>query len=67
MDLTSDQKRALKSILEWLGSSRQVFKLAGLSGTGKTFILSELYNLLGSLNRMVFIAPTGRASANLSM
>ena len=67
MEYTKGQRLAMKEIIEWLGTDSKVFRLAGLSGTGKTFVLSEIYRLFNKPEDIVFLAPTGRAAANLSM
>lgn len=42
-------------------------KLFGLAGTGKTWVMAYWWHDLGEPSDVVFIAPTGRASANLYM
>lgn len=60
-----DQEAAVESILEWVGSDREHFRLGGLAGTGKTSISALLPVLLGT-GRIQFAAPTGRAASVLT-
>jgi exodeoxyribonuclease-5 len=44
---------------------KQVFFLAGFAGTGKTTIAKIITDLCCTMDRAVFIAPTGKAAARL--
>jgi exodeoxyribonuclease-5 len=65
--LTDEQNQAIDLILSWLFKSpRQVFKLGGYAGTGKTTIIRTLIERLDDLNeRCVVMAFTGKACSVL--
>lgn len=44
---------------------RQVFRLTGYAGTGKTTIAMVIAELCGVIDHSVFIAPTGKATSRL--
>lgn len=66
LDLTSDQKGALKQILAWWQERNQpTITLGGFAGCGKTSLLAILRLLLKKLNpniKVAFCAYTGKAS-----
>lgn len=64
---TSEQLEALSLIKEWyFGRNReQVFRLTGLAGTGKTYLLSHLENELNCT--ILYLAYTGKACNNLAV
>lgn len=64
---TPEQQEALSCIKSWFydKKSRQVFKLTGLAGTGKTFLLSRLEEELGC--PVLYLAYTGKACNNLAV
>ena len=62
---TDEQREALDRISDWFyDSDEQVFKLTGLAGTGKTYLLSHLEEELNC--DILYLAYTGKASNNLS-
>ena len=68
-ELTPDQLAADKAIADWYkNSTRQVFVLAGLAGTGKTTLLR--HTVCGTLGLVpdrsaAFVTPTGKAATVL--
>lgn len=61
--LTSDQKRALEMLVDFLDGEKQIFILKGYAGTGKTTIIKGLVDYIHELKRQVSVmAPTGRAA-----
>lgn len=63
---TEEQEEALALIKNWYYSDdRQVFKLTGLAGTGKTYLISHLEEELDC--SILYLAYTGKASNNLSV
>ncbi len=65
---TPDQSRALELLTQFLNSKTplQLFVLRGYAGTGKTTILAHLAKTLQIVNKVVLLAPTGRAARVLS-
>ena len=69
MELTAEQKAADKLIAEWFSkSTRQVYVLSGLAGTGKTTLLR--HTVCDTLNlepgvSAAFVTPTGKAATVL--
>ena len=62
---TSEQEKAVKSLSDFLMSSRGevVFLLRGYAGTGKTSLVGALVRTLDKLQqKSVLLAPTGRAA-----
>ena len=68
-ELTADQTAADKSIADWyLRSSRQIYVLAGLAGTGKTTLLRHTVCNTLKLEpdkSVAFVTPTGKAATVL--
>lgn len=68
MELSTDQKYALKFLLEWCGASqksRQYISLGGYAGTGKSTLLSILRKELLKINpklKVAFCSFTGKAT-----
>lgn len=66
MDLSNDQKLALKSLLNWYGSKAgQFITLGGYAGTGKTTLIAILRQKLRSVDKktkVAFVSYTGKAS-----
>lgn len=65
MTLNAEQSKALSSIIDFLGSSSQIFILKGYAGTGKTTLLKALLEHLKSTQErrpIRLFAPTGRAA-----
>lgn len=65
MALNTEQINALKSIINFLSSSSQIFILKGYAGTGKTTLLKALLeHLISSQGErpIRLFAPTGRAA-----
>lgn len=67
MELSSDQKLAISSILDWYNSlTRQQFiTLGGYAGTGKTTVVSILREKLPVNLRVAYCAYTGKATSVL--
>ena len=61
MNLSPDQQRALKAVRRWLANPnrKQVFRLFGYAGTGKTTIAREL---VAGLDNVMFATFTGKAA-----
>lgn len=64
VEWNEDQARALEQVQAWYRGGKQVFRIGGLAGTGKTLLSSYLSELLQ--HPMTFCAPTGRAASVLS-
>ncbi len=69
LELNAEQTAADKSIAAWyFGSSRQVYVLSGLAGTGKTTLLKhavcETLGLVPDVSA-AFVTPTGKAATVL--
>lgn len=63
INLTNDQRQALKKLHAFLDSDEGVFILQGYAGSGKTTILKGLCEYLTEIKRNYSIyAPTGRAA-----
>lgn len=60
-DLTKDQRKALKSIKDWLAGKDPYFVLRGFAGTGKSFMLQTIVPLL-PLGSVGCSAPTNKAT-----
>ena len=68
LNLTPSQKEAVKKCLDWYhaGCQKQVFRLYGAAGTGKSFIVGVMINALGiDLDEVAFATPTGKAATVL--
>lgn len=63
--LTSEQQNAVEKIIDILGDNQQYATLGGLAGTGKTTIATKIPSALRN-PRVVYLAPTGKASHNLT-
>ncbi len=66
---TVEQERLLKELSRFtlLSERFELFLLKGYAGTGKTTVISNLVNNLGSVGyRSVLLAPTGRAAKVIS-
>lgn len=59
-ELAGEQRAAVKAVQSFLASDRQVFRLFGYAGTGKTTIAKELVKNFGGTVR--FAAFTGKAA-----
>lgn len=68
MQLTQDQATAMQALQRFMASGdEQVFILTGYAGTGKTFVIRQLVELLLTLKIMPQVmAPTGRAAKVLN-
>lgn len=66
MDLSNDQKTALKSLLNWYGSKAgQYITLGGYAGTGKTTLIAILRQKLKTVDKKIkvaFVSYTGKAA-----
>src|SRR5687768_12475067 len=68
MDLSSDQEKALKAVLEWYKkdkSSMQFVTLGGYAGTGKTTLIALIRKELEKIDKKLkvgFASYTGKAS-----
>lgn len=66
-----DQLEAIRVTVEWFKGwqdkkhNRQIFFLAGYAGVGKTSVARKIASLCADENRIVYIAPTGKAAARL--
>jgi exodeoxyribonuclease-5 len=66
---TSDQKKAIASLLEFTEStfSKELYMLKGYAGTGKTTLISSYIQFLQNREtNFILMAPTGRAAKVLS-
>ncbi|MGB0805669.1 MAG: ATP-dependent DNA helicase [Salibacteraceae bacterium] len=65
---TPDQALALDKLNYFINSSnhRQIFILRGFAGTGKTTLLAHVAKSLQKDNKVLLLAPTGRAAKVLS-
>lgn len=65
---TPDQSQALGMLSRFVNSNTylKLFILRGFAGTGKTTILAHLAKTLQNDNKVVLLAPTGRAARVLS-
>lgn len=60
IELSEDQRAAVTSVAQWLALGvRQTYVLGGYAGTGKTTIIKEILDLVGSA---AVCAPTGKAA-----
>jgi exodeoxyribonuclease-5 len=61
---TRGQKEAIRDMIRWFVSAgEQVFTLAGLAGTGKTWLIKHFISETGlGMSEVVFCAYTGKAS-----
>lgn len=66
MDLSNDQRLALKNLLNWYGSKNsQYITLGGYAGTGKTTLIAILRQKLKTVDKKIkvaFVSYTGKAS-----
>jgi exodeoxyribonuclease-5 len=60
MELSSQQREAVQKIKDWIGgSNRQVFRLFGYAGTGKTTVIATA---VAEMNlKVAYVAYTGKA------
>jgi exodeoxyribonuclease-5 len=63
--LTEDQAEALEKIKIWLASDKPFFLLSGSAGTGKTFLINALQNLVNPAS-MIGCGPTHKSVKVLS-
>ena len=66
--LTESQKAAVTEIDKFLSNKDEnIFILKGSAGTGKTYLIKEIINLISSrgFNQFRIAAPTGKAVANI--
>ncbi len=65
---TPDQSRAFGQLNQFINSNTalQLFILRGFAGTGKTSVLAHIAKTLQKVNKVVLMAPTGRAAKVLS-
>ena len=61
LTLDADQQRAADVISEWIAGRRHEVTFSGLAGTGKSTVLSYLYDDLRSSGTL-FLAPTAKAA-----
>lgn len=67
-ELTKSQLQALNFISEFIeNKDKKIFILNGAAGTGKTYLIKEIVNLLLEKEKSDFkiLAPTGRACSNI--
>ncbi len=70
IELTSDQKHAIESILDWYRSKKSQFiTLGGFAGTGKTTLIAHLREKLKGekVKKVAFCAYTGKAARVLEL
>lgn len=65
MELTSEQKSAVKNIARDLKAGRSFITLGGFAGTGKTTVLTELRRHIDPVKKVAFASFTGKASSVL--
>ena len=67
MNLSSDQTRAISTILDWYNSAirDQFITLGGYAGTGKTTVVSKLRERFPVSLRIAYCAYTGKATSVL--
>ncbi len=67
MDLSTDQKNAISTILDWYNAAirEQYITLGGYAGTGKTTVVAELREKLPVNIRVAYCAYTGKATSVL--
>lgn len=65
--LTSGQEKALKKCIQWFNNPyKQVFRIYGSAGSGKSFLVGEIIKNLGlDVNDIALCAPTGKATTIL--
>ena len=64
MELTIQQEQVLSQVKDFIQSDASVFILRGYAGTGKTTLIQHIAAALD--NKIVLMAPTGRAAQVLS-
>lgn len=62
--LTKSQEQAFNLVKSWIDSKGKLFKLGGPAGSGKSFLIPELGELVG-LDKCLLMTPTGKAATNL--
>lgn len=62
--LTNSQERALSLIDKWLKSRGKLFRLGGPAGSGKSYIIPLVAEMMG-YEKCLFMTPTGKAANNL--
>lgn len=63
VQLTADQNQAMLMVERWLKNPKdKQFVLAGLAGSGKSFLVSYISNKYQNKYNFKFMAPTGKAS-----
>ena len=66
--LNEQQQEAHRLGVKWWKSSKQLFQLAGLAGTGKSTIINSLIQTLGlKPEEVIFCCFTGKAAQLLNM
>lgn len=68
VNLTPSQQVALDKCVKWFrdGCKKQVFRLYGAAGTGKSFIVGRIISKLGiCVDDVAFATPTGKAATVL--
>jgi exodeoxyribonuclease V len=65
------QEAAIHKVLDWYGKHQRIatqkewFFLSGYAGTGKTTLAKYIASQIGGMDKVSFIAPTGKAAARL--
>lgn len=62
--LTNSQETAYRIIKSWVESGGKLFKLGGPAGSGKSFLIGEIAELVG-IDDCLLMTPTGKAANNL--
>lgn len=66
MELSEDQQRAMSAIQQWFFRGDSEFRMGGLAGTGKTTIVTHLFDWLDvDPDDVHYCAPTGKAASVL--
>jgi len=60
MELSPQQAEAMRAVKAWVKTDKQVFRLFGYAGTGKTSIAKEFANTVGG--QVLYAAFTGKAT-----
>lgn len=62
--LTKSQEKAFNMIKDWLRAKGKLFKLGGPAGSGKSYLIPLIAELVGE-EKCLLMTPTGKAANNL--
>ncbi len=65
-DLTKSQEAALKALIDFSDSKTKAITLQGPAGTGKTSVIGYLQKYLEGSAKLIYMAPTHAATAELA-